>query len=516
MQAEANALAEKQFSEVQRISSDFFVNLGGVLETHFAQGLQTNLAPLQATMQAVADEVTQGRAAAARFGDGLLPAIDAALARQLAPVAAGIERMADRQANQNESAVRDMLRTFLGELQGAVTDSMTRVATTLDTLGVRLDGLQGGLDAAAQRMAGAAAEMARGMGAGADDALGRITAQIEQLVATLRDAAAESQRNNQAAGEVMAARMAETAATLTAAVEQFQRRLEAGAADGVGRLVAPIEGLLQQLEGLAAAQREAGSVATDALAATLGRAATALETTAATAAQALGSGATVASDRLRDATETGAKALQGSIEDAALRLRKAGDAAGLALRGGGDHARAGMGEAARALTQGSAGLGERLTSLGDAAARLGVQAQALQEATAAAVTPLTGSARDLRSASEAARDAAAPLREVAQALRGGSDGMTSATAALTAARATSDRLAQQVADAAARFEGVDRELGQVLTALQVGLQGFQAEISRFVSGMDEGLARNVDKLAAIVNSLQNTIEEMEFSKPRRS
>jgi len=514
LQAEANTLQERQLAAIQGIESEFFVNLGSVLATHFEQGLATNIAPLQSIMQAVADELTQSRADAVRFRDTLLPGIDAALARELAPLATSIAQLANRQASQNEDAVRDMLRTFLGELQGAVTDSMTRVATTLDTLGVRLDGLQGGLDAAAQRMAAAATEMARGMGAGADDALGRITAQIEQLVATLREAAAEGQRNNQAAGEVMAERMAETAATLTAAVEHFQRRLEAGAADGVERLVASIEGLLKQLEGLAAAQREAGSVATEALAATLGRAAAALETTAATAAQTLGSGATQAGDRLRDATETGAKALQGSIEEAASRLREAGDAAGSALRGGGDRAREGMGEAARALVQGSAGLSERLAALGDAANRLGVQAAALQEAAAGAAVPLASGARDLRSAGEAAREAAAPLREVAQALRGGLEGMTGAANALTAARATSDRLAQQVGEAAAKFDGVDRELGQVLTALQVGLKGFQDEIVRFVSEMDNGLAQNTQKLAAIVNSLQQTIEDMEFSKPR--
>ena len=43
--AEANALQEKQYAEVQRISTDFFVNLASTLERSFDTGLQQHIGP---------------------------------------------------------------------------------------------------------------------------------------------------------------------------------------------------------------------------------------------------------------------------------------------------------------------------------------------------------------------------------------------------------------------------------------------------------------------------------------
>jgi len=128
LQADANLMAERQYAEVQRIGTDFFVNLGSILETKFSQGLEQHIGPL----------------------------------------AAAIEKLSGKLANQNEDAMQGMLSAFLERLEGAIGSSMRDTAATLQTLGERLGGLQSGMDAAAQRM-GRAEHSRRRRGYGAPD-----------------------------------------------------------------------------------------------------------------------------------------------------------------------------------------------------------------------------------------------------------------------------------------------------------------------------------------------------------
>jgi ABC-type transporter Mla subunit MlaD len=511
LQAEANAILAKQYADVQRIGSDFFVNLGSTLEREFDAGLQQHIKPL----------------------------------------ADAIEKLSSGIANQNEDALQTMLRAFLEKLEGAVGESMRGTATTLEALGSRLDGLQGAMDAAAQRMGRAAEDMASRLGRGTEAALGGITEQMGALVRGLREAAEEAGHSNRAAGDDLARRMAETADALTGAVAAFQARLEAGAADGVSRLAAPIEELLRQLRDLAEAQRAAGAESTAALAATIGRTAAALEATASKVAEVLGGGAADASGRLVAATEAmrddlrevltrfgatlddsgkaltrgaeaGGDALRGAAaalgEDVAAgasRLREAAEAAGAALREGGRAAGAGMTEAAGTLRQGSEGLGQRLASLGDASAGLARQAEALDKALRAATAPLSGATTDLRGAAEAAREALGPWRETAQALRGAVDGLLSAAASVEAAQRGAGDLSARLTQASERFGGLDEGLARTLRALQEALVGYQQGIAKFVVDLDQGLSRSVSGLQSIAQGLQDSVEEIGDALPPR-
>jgi len=511
LQAEANAILAKQYADVQRIGSDFFVNLGSTLEREFDAGLQQHVKPL----------------------------------------AEAIEKLSSGLANQNEDALQAMLRAFLEKLEGAVGESMRGTAATLEALGSRLDGLQGAMDAAAQRMGRAAEDMASRLGRGTEAALGGITEQMAALVRGLREAADEAGRSNRAAGDDLARRMAETATALTSAVAAFQARLEDGAAKGISRLTGPIEALLQQLRELAEGQWQAGAESTAALTATVGRAAEALEATASRVAETLGGGAADASARLVAATEAmrddlrevlarfgatlddsgralaqgaeaGGDALRGAAaalgEDVAAssaKLREAAEAAGAALRDGGSAASAGMTAAATTLRQGSDGLGQRLGALGDASAELARQAESLDRALRAATVPMTAAGTDLRAAAEAARDALGPWRDTAQALRGAVDGLLGAAASIEAAQRGVGDLSTRLAQATERFGGLDEGLARTLRTLQEALGGYQRQIAEFVSGLDQGLQKSVGGLLAVAQSLEDSVEEIGGARPQR-
>jgi ABC-type transporter Mla subunit MlaD len=510
LQADANLMAERQYAEVQRIGTDFFVNLGSILETKFSQGLEQHIGPL----------------------------------------AAAIEKLSGKLANQNEDAMQGMLSAFLERLEGAIGSSMRGTAATLQTLGERLGGLQSGMDAAAQRMGRAAEEMAAGMGKGTQEALGGITAQMASLVSQMRDMADEAGRNNRVAGEDMARQMAANSAALTDAVAAFQRRMEEGAADNVSRLTAPITALLEQMQRLAEDQRRVGATASDDLAAIIGRAATALQDTAAAISKALNEGAADVSRRLVAATEsmrddlrevlsrfgailekTGEVAKEAAIEGgegfriavngvtgdlatAAAELRRAGEAAGAALRDGGADAQSGMSGAAAKLVQGSDRMGEHLSSLGTAAVRLSDGAVALEQATRAAAVPLASTAASLNEAGASARDAARPLQAIAEGLNAVMAGLNAAAASMAATQGQADALGTRLSAAAERFDRVDTSLASTLRALTEGLSGFQQQITAFIRDMDQGLARSVTNLTSVAKSLEETIEDFTERKPK--
>ncbi len=323
LQAEGNAVLEKQYADVQRIGGDFFVNLGSTLEREFGQGLRQHVGPL----------------------------------------AEAIEKLASRLSNQTEDVMQAMLASFLERLEGAVGDSMRGTSASLEALSARLGGLQDGMDAAAQRMGRAAEEMAAGMGRGTELALGGITEQMGALVHTLREAAEAASRSNRAAGDDLARQMTEAAAALTNAVALFQQRLENGAAEGVGRLAAPIEALLQHLRELSDGQRQAGADSTAALAMTIARSAAALEATAAKVAEVLGGGAADASGRLVAATEAMRNDLRHVLEQFGATLGKSGVILEHGAAAGGETLRG----AAAALVADLGAAADRLRGAGEAA-----------------------------------------------------------------------------------------------------------------------------------------------------
>jgi DNA anti-recombination protein RmuC len=504
LQADANAILAKQYADVQRIGSDFFVNLGSTLEREFGAGLQQHLKPL---------------------------------AEALDKLSAGL-------ATQNEDALQSMLKSFLEKLEGAVGDSMRATAHTLENLGQRLDGLQGAMDAAAERMGKAADDMAARLGTGTEAALRGITEQMSGLVRALRDAADEAGRNNRDAGEELARRMAETAAALTMAVGDFQRAMGQGAADGVARLAEPLQAMVQQLRQMAEEQRSAGAQSTASLSETVERAAAALEVTATRIAEVLGGGATDASSRLVAATEAmredlrqvlerfgatldasstaitrgaeaggdvlrgAAQTLGADVSAAAGELRVAAEAAGSALREGGIAASAGMTAAASTLSTGADGLTERLRQIGSSVEDLARQAQTLDRVLRSAAEPLSGATGDLRFAAEAAREAISPWRDTAQALRAAVDGLLTAATAMEVGQRGAAELTTRLAAVSDRFGGLDTSLAGTLRVLQEALAGYQTAIAQFVAGVDTGLEKSVGQLAAVAKSLQDTAEEL--------
>lgn len=510
LQADANAILAKQYADIQQIGSDFFVTLGSTLEREFGAGLQQHVKPL----------------------------------------ADAIEKLSSGLSSQNEDALQTMLKSFLEKLEGAVGDSMRTTAQTLETLGQRLDGLQGAMDEAAKRMGKAADDMAAKLGTGTETALKGITEQMAALVRMMRDAADEAGKSNREAGEELARRMGETAISLTAAVAAFQKSIEAGAADGVSKLTAPIEALLQQLRQLAEDQRKTGEQSTATLTETISRTAVALEQTATKIAEVLGGGATDASTRLVAATEAmrddlrevlerfgitldqssaaitkgaeaggevlrgAAQTLSADVASAATELKAAAEAAGTALRDGGGAASAGMLGAASILTSGAEGLTDKLRQLGTAADQLARQADALDAALRNATAPLSSASGDLKAAAEVAREALAPWRETAKALSTAADGLVTAAASIDASQRGATDLTTRLGAAADRFSGLDDSLARTLRALQEGLSGYQREIERFVKDLDAGLQKSVNGLSAVAKSLEDSVEDLSDGRQR--
>ena len=59
LQADANALAERQYAEIQRIGTDFFVNLGATLEQKFGEGLEQHIGPLAEAIRMLTERPRQ-------------------------------------------------------------------------------------------------------------------------------------------------------------------------------------------------------------------------------------------------------------------------------------------------------------------------------------------------------------------------------------------------------------------------------------------------------------------------
>jgi hypothetical protein len=510
LQAEANIILAKQYTDVQRIGTDFFVNLGSVLETKFSAGLEEHIGPLT----------------------------DA------------IGRLASRMENQNEDALQTMLQAFLVKLEGAVGESMRGTAATLDALGQRLDGLQGAMEGAAQQMGRASEDMTQRLGKGTETALAGISAQMTAMVDGLRQAADEAGRSNREAGDDMARQMRASSEALSAAVTEFQERLQDGAASGVARLEAPIATLVQQLRDMGEAQRVAGQESTRSLAETIGRAATSLENTAASVSATLGGGAEDASRRLVEATEAmrddlrgvldrfgttleasgtaltagaaaGGEVLRGAaaawgeeFADASAQLRVAGEAAGAALREGEEDARSRIVEAGRFLEQNGESLGLRLAGIERAASEMEQHSVSLGAALQSATAPVGIAANHMREAAHSALTAIEPWRDGADALRRSVSAYVDAADAINRAQTGSEELIRQLSASAQSFAGVDASLAKTLAALTNGLDSYHRQIADFHSKMDGGLQRSVESLTGVAMSLEGMVEDLTERPPQ--
>ena len=83
-----------------------------------------------------------------------------------------------------------------------------------------------------------------------------------------------------------------------------------------------------------------------------------------------------------------------------------------------------------------------------------------------------------------------------------------ATARLEATGGAAGHLAESVTAAAARFEGLDRELAAVLNELQSGLSAFTRQVAEVTASTDRNLGRAATELGNVVSNLTGAIEEL--------
>ena len=506
---------------------------------------------------------------AVSIGSAIDGALDQRLGDHIGPLTKAMEQLAAGMATQNQDAMGHMLDAFLQKLQGGAGDKMQDVAERLASLGDSLQGLRTGLQETATRMADSAELMARRMGEGAEEALSRITNQMGGLLDTLRQVAEQTRTAGADAGRDMASRIElaangfEAAAkniaeTLAQATQDLQRRMTDEAATGSARLSSQFERMIEELRQLSEASRRTGDQAFSVLAERIGAAAAGFEASAGRVADALaqsatstgatfGRGAEDAVQRIASATEGMRSELQAmlaefrttlggagdvlrqggtdgaaaftnslggagqdlaqSVAAAASVMREAGDAASAALRQGGEGAGARLDQAAGDVGSRAAALAREITTLAAAAAELPARINELQRVVGEATPPLASSATDLRAAGEAARASVQPLREVGQSVTAAVEQINGAAQRLQGAETSAQTLAQGLTAAAQRFEGLDRELARVVERLQNGLENFTRQVSVFVSGTDQNMAKAATQLHGAIKQLEDALED---------
>lgn len=534
-QEETNALAQRQLTQLETFSNDLAVSIASSL-------------------------------------DG---ALDQRLGDHIGPLTRAMEQLAAGMATQNQDAVGNMLDAFLQKLHGGASDKMQEVAERLATLGDSLQGLRVGLQDTASRMADSAEQMARRMGEGAEEALSRITNQMGGLLNSLRQVTEQSRSIGAHVGRDMAARIEHAAngfeaaaktvsETLAQAAQDLQRRMTEETASGSARLSGQFERMIEELRALSESSRQTGDQAFSALAERIGTAASAFEASAGRVADALGKsaegtgatfgrGAEDAVQRIAAATEgmrtelqtmlaefgttlggagdvlrrggaDGAAAftnsmggagqdLAQSVAAAASSLREAGDATSAALRHGGESAGARLDQAAGDIGARAAALAREIATLTEAANDLPGRIAELEQAVGAATPSLASSATDLRAAGEAARASVQPLRDVGQSITAAVEQINGAAQRLQGAEAGAQTLAQGLTSAAQRFDGLDRELGRVVDRLQTGLQNFTRQVSEFVTGTDQNMAKAATQLHGAIKQLEDTLEDFRPRQP---
>ena len=75
-------------------------------------------------------------------------------------------------------------------------------------------------------------------------------------------------------------------------------------------------------------------------------------------------------------------------------------------------------------------------------------------------------------------------------------------------------LIESLDKATLRFEGVDKDLANVLHQLQDGVSRFAADVTRFVTQTDSNLAKASTQVANMVKSLDQSIQDLSDASPR--
>lgn len=502
--------------------------------------------------------------------------LDQRLGDHIGPLTRAMEQLAQGMSTQNQDAIGTMLNAFLEKLRGGAGDKMQEVAERLATLGESLQDLRTGLQDAATRMAESSELMARRMGEGAEEALSRITNQMDGLLKSLRQVAEQTRtagadavqdmvtRIEQAAGGFEAAART-VAAALAQAMNDLQGRLTQEAESGSARLSAQFEQMIAELRSLAEASRRTGDQAFAELAERIGAAASGFEASADRVAHALvesakstgatfDEGARDAVQRIAAATEgmrtelqtmlaefgttlggagetlrrggaAGAEAftdslggagqdLAQSVAAAASVLRDAGDATSAALQRGGENAGARIDQAAGDIATRVTALSHEVAALARTAKELPNRIGELERVLGAATPSLAITAADMRAAGEAARGSVQPLREVGQSVTAAVEQINGAAQRLQGAEASAQTLAQGLTTAAQRFEGLDGALATIADKLAVRVQEFTRQTTEFTVQTDQNLATAVNHLGKFVTALEDALEDQRLPPPR--
>jgi hypothetical protein len=216
--------------------------------------------------------------------------------------------------------------------------------------------------------------------------------------------------------------------------------------------------------------------------------------------------------------ESVGKAIQGVVSGAAGDFAKAIGAAADKLQVSASEVEQSLTNAAHAFgTRTEAAAGVLATALADFRAGLLMVEQQIREAAATfqvtqrELTRTTGvletATTNLSSASTDLRETGEMLRSCITEVRGATQAFQKAAEAQQQLGAQAEALAKLVADAAARFTGLDERLASVFAELSRGLEAFQKNVQHFVSGTDQGMAAAARHLLAAIDRLAEELEE---------
>ncbi len=293
---------------------------------------------------------------------------------------------------------------------------------------------------------------------------------------------------------------------------------------------------IEALRVLAEASRTAGDDAVKQLAERLSQAAVAFEQSSAEVARALAGGAGNAAGRLTEAMEemksqfgrladelgsalekaggtvvensrTGAEALTTAAQAAAEALRSGGRDGGELLRTGGADGGRSLDAAARALGGPARELAQRLTDMQGEAAALANAVANMREVAMTVTAPLGRAAADLAQAGGNAQTATSELAEVGRRMVPLTEALAGTAARLESAERLVEELSTGLTGVVQRFDGMETTLASVFTELRRGLEGFAEQVSRFVQGTNNDMAKAANTLNAAVSGLAEALED---------
>ena len=507
LQAETNALLEKSLIVQTQFATEVAVNIGGRLDS----------------------------------------ALDQRLGEHIGPLREAIERLSEGIGTKSEDTLRTLLEQFREMLQGSAQQHMEKVAGALADTSSAMEQIRGGLADAATRMGSAADQIAEQMGRNAEQAMARISLQMEGLVEQLRTLAEQSRSAGNDAMAQAAARIAEAGESFGAAARAISTSLEqtvAGITERLGgeaeaatrRMTDELTRAISAMRELAEQNQAAGNDATNAMADRIAQAAAGFERSAAQVAAALASGAGDAADRLTAAVEElkghfvrlvaeltgnmqktgseferqgrdGGAALADAAQAAAVALKAGGLESGDALRTGGADASRSIQSAAVELASPARDLAQRVLALQAEALDLGRALTAMRQAALDATAPLKEATADLVKVGVSGQKTASDLATAAQRIAPLAEAVTGAMQQLNEAERRLGDLSQELENALQGFAGLDESLGSVFKDLREGLSGFATQVNDFVTETNTDMAKAVTALSGAVTELRDFYED---------